>query len=118
MRDLTIRGAGDILGAKQSGFIDNVGLDLYLSMLNSAIKKRKGEKIEEVKEKQTINIPLSAYLPDSFDENDYEKLSIYHELESIDTKEELLKFYTKICDEYGTLPDVVKTLFDKKRIFI
>ena len=59
---------------------------------------------------------MSAYLPDIFDENDYEKLSIYHELEKIETKEDLLKFYTKICDEYGTLPDVVKALFDKKRI--
>ena len=116
MRDLTIRGAGDILGAKQSGFIDNVGLDLYLSMLNSAIKKKKGEKVEEVVEKPIMNIPMSGYLPDSFDENDYEKLSFYHELELINTKEGLFNFYTKICDEYGKLPDAVKALFDKKRI--
>ena len=116
MRDLTIRGAGDILGAKQSGFIDNVGLDLYLSMLNSAIKKQKGIKEEKKEKKEVVNIPMSGYLPDSFNENDYEKLAIYHELESIETKEDLFSYYVKICDEYGKLPDVVKALFDKKRI--
>ena len=63
MRDLTIRGAGDLLGAKQSGFIDNVGLDLYLAMLNKAIKTKKGETVEEVKEKNNINIPIESYIP-------------------------------------------------------
>ena len=116
MRDLTIRGAGDLLGPKQSGFIDNVGLDLYLAMLNRAIKIRKGEEVEEVKETPSINIPLESYIPDKFSDNDYEKLSLYHELDMIDNKEELLKFYLKVEDEYGRLPNEVASLFDKKKL--
>ena len=58
MRDLTIRGAGDLLGPKQSGFIDNVGLDLYLSMLNKAIKKKKGKEIEEEKPKENTPVVI------------------------------------------------------------
>ena len=116
MRDLTIRGAGDLLGEKQSGFIDNVGLDLYLAMLNKAIQKAKGEEVEEVELKTNINVPISSYIPDSFSDNDYDKLSIYHELYDVKSKEELFDYYLKVTDEFGKLPKEVKALFDKKRI--
>ncbi|MBR3227513.1 MAG: transcription-repair coupling factor, partial [Erysipelotrichaceae bacterium] len=116
MRDLTIRGAGDLLGPKQSGFIDNVGLDLYLAMLNRAIKVKRGEEVEEVKETPNVNIPLGSYIPDSFSDNDYEKLSLYHELDLIDNKEDLLDFYLRIQDQYGRLPKEVAALFDKKKL--
>lgn len=116
MRDLTIRGAGDLLGAKQSGFIDNVGLDLYLAMLNKAIAKAKGEEVKEEQVKQTVNVPISSYIPDSFEDNDYDKLSLYHELYNINTKEELFNYYLKVEDEYGKLPKAVEALFEKKRI--
>jgi len=117
MRDLTIRGAGDLLGQKQSGFIDNVGLDLYLAMLNKAIRKAKGEEVEEEQPvKPNVNVPISSYIPDSFSDNDYDKLSIYHELYDIQTKEELFQYYLKVTDEYGKLPKEVEALFDKKRI--
>ncbi len=117
MRDLTIRGAGDLLGQKQSGFIDNVGLDLYLAMLNKAIRKAKGEEVEEEQAvKPNVNVPISSYIPDSFSDNDYDKLSIYHELYDIQTKEELFQYYLKVTDEYGKLPKEVEALFDKKRI--
>ena len=116
MRDLTIRGAGDLLGDKQSGFIDNVGLDLYLAMLNTAIKRQKGEVIEEKEAKPVINIPISSYIPNDFSDNDYDKLSLYHDLDRIDNKKDLLEFYLKINDEYGKLPKEVEALFDKKRL--
>ncbi len=116
MRDLTIRGAGDLLGDKQSGFIDNVGLDLYMAMLNKAIRTKKGEEVEEKEVKPNVNIPISSYLPDSFESNDYDKLSLYHELDDIESKEELLNYYLKIVDEYGKLPKVVEALFEKKRL--
>ena len=116
MRDLTIRGAGDLLGPKQSGFIDNVGLDLYLSMLSNAIKNKKGEEVIIDKPKETVNIPLSSYIPDSFNDNDYEKLNIYHELDKIDNKKDLLDFYLKIEDEYGRLPKEINSLFEKKKL--
>ena len=116
MRDLTIRGAGDLLGDKQSGFIDNVGLDLYLAMLNKAILKAKGEEAVEEEPKANINIPISSYIPDSFSDNDYDKLALYHELYDIESKEELFDYYLKICDEYGKLPKEVEALFNKKKL--
>ena len=116
MRDLTIRGAGDLLGEKQSGFIDNVGLDLYLAMLNRAIKIHKGEKVEDDAPKQNINIPVSGFIPDSFSDNDYDKLTIYHELDKIDNKKDLIEYYLKVSDEYGKLPKMVEALFDRKQL--
>ena len=116
MRDLTIRGAGDLLGAKQSGFIDNVGLDLYLAMLNKAILKAKGEEVAEEEVKTNINIPISSYIPEEFSDNDYDKLSLYHELYDIDNKKDLFDYYLKISDEYGKLPKEVEALFDKKKL--
>lgn len=116
MRDLTIRGAGDLLGPKQSGFIDNVGLDLYLSMLQKAIKRKKKEEVKEEETKEKINIPINSSIPESFNDNDYEKLNIYHELDEIDNKEDLLKYYIKIEDEYGKLPKEVEGLFEKKKL--
>ena len=116
MRDLTIRGAGDLLGEKQSGFIDNVGLDLYLAMLNKAIKRAKGEEVEEEEVKTNVNIPISSYIPESFSDNDYDKLALYHELYDIDNKEDLFDYYLKITDEYGKLPKEVEALFDKKKL--
>lgn len=116
MRDLTIRGAGDLLGEKQSGFIDNVGLDLYLAMLNKAIKTQKGEEVKTDEAKTNINIPISSYIPEKFSDNDYDKLSLYHELYDIDNKQDLFNYYLKIIDEYGKLPKEVESLFDKKKL--
>jgi len=116
MRDLSIRGAGDLLGEKQSGFIDNVGLDLYLAMLNKAIRRAKGEEVQEEENKAPVNIPLSSYIPESFSDNDYDKLSLYHELYDIDNKEDLFNYYLRIMDEYGRPPKEVEALFDKKKL--
>ena len=115
MRDLSIRGAGDLLGDKQSGFIDNVGLDLYLSMLQKAIEDEKnGEAKKE--EKQIINVPISSYIPEDFSYNDYDKLTVYHRLNNIHNRKELLKYEKELNDHYGHLPKEVVALFDKKRI--
>ena len=117
MRDLTIRGAGDLLGPKQSGFIDNVGLDLYLAMLNKAIKTQKGEVSNEVEVvKAPVNIQLESYIPEEFVDNDYEKLSMYHQLDMIDNRDDLIKYFLKVEDEYGHLPKEVKSLFEKKKL--
>ena len=117
MRDLTIRGAGDLLGPKQSGFIDNVGLDLYLAMLNKAIKTQKGEVSNDVEVvKAPVNIQLESYIPEEFVDNDYEKLSMYHQLDMIDNRDDLIKYFLKVEDEYGHLPKEVKSLFEKKKL--
>ena len=66
MRDLTIRGAGDMLGPQQAGFIDDVGLDLYLEMLASAIKEKQGKPIENKKNDKVAQVQLSGYIPKKF----------------------------------------------------
>jgi len=114
MRDLTIRGAGDILGNRQSGFIDNVGLDLYLSLLQQAIERNRNVKRNK-RVKKSLELPLSSYIPKDFT-NDYDKLNIYHQLESIDSKSKLKKFAKKFKDEYGNLPSEIEMLLNKKSL--
>ncbi len=116
MRDLTIRGAGDLLGPKQSGFIDTVGIDMYIEMLQEAINKQKG--IETIKNEEVIspNINVEGYIPKSFVEDDYDKISMYQEIDKINNLKELNDYRHKIIDEYGRLPEVFVSLFDKKRL--
>ncbi len=116
MRDLAIRGAGDMLGAKQSGFIDNVGLDLYLAMLERAIKRKRGEDVPEEKDYIRPVIPLDSYIPDTFTDNDYDKLDMYHRLDAIHDKSDLLDYYLEVKDKYGRLPKEIDALFEKKEI--
>ena len=116
MRDLSIRGAGDMLGSKQSGFIDNVGLYLYLSMLEKAIKAKKGEVVKDEENVTKPFIPLDSYIPESFTSNDYDKLNLYHRLDKIDNKTDLLEYYLEVKDEFGKLPKEIESLFDKKQI--
>ena len=115
-RDLMIRGAGDILGPEQAGFIDSIGLDLYLKMLNEAFTAKKtGTEIEPPAPKKLFE--LDAYIPPEFASKS-DKIEFYHELEAIKTQEELVAFKRKVRDIYGKLPPEVELLFQKKRIDI
>ncbi len=126
MRDLSIRGAGDMLGPQQAGFIDTVGIDMYIEMLNEAIAQRKGStKVEDTAAKaQTKPLPkkantkVDAYIPAQFAPQDYEKIKLYQQIENIATKEQLLTFIEEIQDNYGRLPHSVQLLFEKKRLDI
>ena len=91
MRDLTIRGAGDLLGPHQSGFIDTVGIDMYIEMLEEAIQKKTHPEQEEKKPvtEKHANVSVSGYIPKNFSANDYDKLDLYHQIENIRTREEL-----------------------------
>lgn len=118
MRDLTIRGAGDMLGPQQAGFIDTVGMDMYIEMLNSAIAERKGIKVEEAPVMKKANTKLDAYIPQPFAPEDYEKITLYQRIDEITNKRELLSFMEEIEDNYGKLPTAVQMLFEKKRLDI
>ncbi|MEG0528470.1 MAG: helicase-related protein, partial [Longicatena sp.] len=118
MRDLTIRGAGDMLGPQQAGFIDTVGIDMYIEMLNSAIMEKKGIKVEEKIELAKANIKVDAYIPSKFATEDYEKITLYQRMDAITTKKELLAMMEEIKDNYGKLPKAVQLLFEKKRLDI
>ena len=115
MRDLTIRGAGDLLGPQQAGFIDQIGLDLYLEMLGNAIKTKKGEKVEETKEK-TAKIAMNGYIPKEFTSNDGDKLSLYQDISKVHSPKELDAYKKRIEDLYGRIPASVEKLFERRRI--
>lgn len=118
MRDLTIRGAGDMLGPQQAGFIDTVGMDMYIEMLNAAIAQRKGENIVEPPVMKKANTKVDAYIPQRFAPEDYEKITLYQRIDNISNKRELLAFIEEIEDNYGKLPTAVKMLLEKKRLDI
>ncbi len=117
MRDLTIRGAGDLLGAEQSGFIDTVGIDMYIEMLKEAIDEKKG--LVTSKETETIMhapIPVDGYIPQSFAPQDLEKITLYQRIDQIKSKKALLDLKEEITDTYGKLPKSVSLLFEKKQL--
>ena len=118
MRDLTIRGAGDMLGPQQAGFIDTIGIDMYIEMLNEAIMERKGIKKEEKPVMKKANVAVDAYIPGKFANEDYEKITLYQRIEAIQTKEQLRDMMEEIKDNYGKLPKSVQMLFEKKRLDI
>lgn len=118
MRDLTIRGAGDLLGPNQSGFIDTVGIDMYIEMLEEAIQEKQHGKKPEKKEMKHANVSVSGYIPEKFTPDDYDKLDMYQQIEKIEDVEELESYRAGIIDQYGRLPKEVRTVFDKKKLDI
>ena len=118
MRDLMIRGAGDLLGAKQSGFINTVGMDMVIEMLKEEIEVAQDANIKpkEIIKKQVL--PLNATIPNSFTQVNYDKLDLVTNLENCDDKQSLLVYQDKIKDEYGKLPSEVEELFLKRRFEI
>ena len=117
MRDLTIRGAGDLLGPTQSGFIDTVGIDMYIEMLENAIKeKQTGRKQKPVMAEAHANIAKTSYIPEGFASDDFDKLSMYQNIDAVASRDELEQYKENIIDQYGRLPKEVNTLFLKKEL--
>lgn len=113
MRDLSIRGAGNILGAQQHGFIDSVGFDLYSQMLKEAIEERKDKVVKEETEKSTIEIDLEidAYIPDSYISDGYQKIEMYKRFRSAQTIEDVTELQEEMVDRFGEYPNEVSYLF-------
>ena len=115
-KDLSIRGAGDILGSKQSGFIDNVGIDTYVNILHEVINEKKGITKVEKKVKST-NISLGGYIPSSY-ALDVDKIQLYQEIEACNTLSSIEILRRKIKDIYGRLPSEVEKILLKRKIDI
>lgn len=119
MRDLTIRGAGDLLGPQQSGFIDTVGIDMYIEMLQKAIAEKQGKVIEpEAEPMAKVMMKVDAYIPQNFAPEDLEKINLYKRVDAIRSLKGLNDLIDEITDVYGHLPAVVSLLFEKKRLEI
>lgn len=102
MKDLAIRGAGDILGDEQSGFIDAIGMDLYMKLLNEAISELKGTIKEEEQEKKYYNISISKYIDTSYVSDDDIRITMHKEISKIKSRDQISLLITEYTDRYGT----------------
>jgi len=111
MRDLTIRGAGNLLGAQQHGFIDSVGFDLYSQMLKEAIEERKGTIDDESKHIVELDLDIDAYIPDFYINNGQQKIEMYKRFRGVTSLEELAELQEEMTDRFGDYPPEVAYLF-------
>ena len=126
MRDLDIRGAGNMLGGEQSGFMAEIGFEMYQKILDEAIKELKRTSFknlfkEEISKQEdfvqdcTIDTDLEILIPDSYVESITERLSLYTRLDNSENEEELQAFETEMQDRFGPIPKQVNDLFETVR---
>jgi transcription-repair coupling factor (superfamily II helicase) len=128
MKDLEIRGAGDLLGGEQSGFISDIGFDTYQKILNEAIQELKDNEFKDVYQDEEseeekvyvkdaqIDTDFEILFPDDYINSIKERLSLYTKLNSLETEEELEKFEKELKDRFGDLPEEAKDLINSVRL--
>jgi len=126
MRDLDIRGAGDLLGAEQSGFISDIGFEMYQKILDEAINELKEEEFKELyaeydKEKEFVDecqldTDMEILIPNNYVNSISERLKLYNELSSLSEKEQLIEYEAKLIDRFGPLPKEVQELILSLRL--
>lgn len=109
MRDLEIRGAGNILGTEQSGHITTVGYELYCQLLENAVRRLQGLPQRESPH-VNVDLPLEAYLPNSFVPPGRQKIDVYRKISATQTREELHEAASELRDRFGPIPDVAANL--------
>ncbi|AFS39866.1 transcription-repair coupling factor [Leuconostoc gelidum] len=113
MRDLSIRGAGDILGKQQHGFIDSVGYDMYTKMLKDAVATKQGQTVTTSKPTETdaeLILGVLAYLPDTYVPDNAQKIELYTRIRQARTDKEFEEIETDMLDRFGDMPDEVARL--------
>ena len=116
MRDLEIRGAGNVLGAEQHGHMEAVGYDLYCKMLNQAVLALKGEETEEESYATSVECDIDAYIPAAYIKNEYQKLDIYKRISAIETEDEYMDMQDELLDRFGDIPKSVENLLVIARV--
>ena len=111
MRDLEIRGAGDILGSQQHGHMEAVGYDLYLRLLGEAVSEQRGEPVKKSNE-CTVDIQIGAHLPEEYIGNLSQRIDIYKKIAAIESEEDALDLTDELIDRFGDPPPSVKGLVD------
>lgn len=112
MRDLEIRGAGNLLGARQHGHMEAVGYDLYCKMLNEAVKRLKGEKVENDEFETNIDLKMDAFIPADYIPNEFQKLDVYKRIAEIETETERDDMVDELIDRFGEPPQSVCNLLE------
>ncbi|GKS55404.1 MULTISPECIES: transcription-repair coupling factor [Enterococcus] len=110
MRDLSIRGAGNLLGAQQHGFIDAVGFDMYSQMLSEAVARKQGKNQQIEKTSVEIDLGVDAYLPESYVSDQRQKIEIYKRIRELDSQEMLEELEADLLDRFGEYPEEVAHL--------
>lgn len=110
MRDLSIRGAGNLLGAQQHGFIDAVGFDMYSQMLSEAVARKQGKNQQTEKTSVEIDLGVDAYLPESYVSDQRQKIEIYKRIRELDSQEMLDELEADLLDRFGEYPEEVAHL--------
>lgn len=127
MRDLDIRGAGNLLGGEQSGFINELGLETYQKILDEAVQELKENEFKDLYHKDAertgeyvsdcvLETDLEILIPDSYITDITERLSIYREIDNLSEEVEILEYQQKLEDRFGQLPNQTKDLFDALRL--
>ena len=109
MRDMEIRGVGNLLGVEQSGQMEVIGFDLYMELLQEAMADIKGQNIPEVEESQ-VDLPITAFIPGDYIVDSDEKISAYRSASQCKSQQDLLELASNWSDRYGSLPIAVETL--------
>jgi transcription-repair coupling factor (superfamily II helicase) len=117
MKDMEIRGAGNLLGREQSGDIYSVGFELYLHLLEEAVRRLEDEDYEAEGE-TLLELEYSGYIPDAYIDSAQEKMEVYKKIASIKTKDELERVYGELLDRFGPLPDEAASLLSLAEIRI
>lgn len=111
LRDLEIRGAGNVIGAQQHGHMDAVGYDLFCKLLAEAVSEEKGESFAP-QVQATINLPFDAYIPKSYIKGENYRIEMYKRIASIENQQDADDVYEEIEDRYGDLPESVQNLIN------
>ncbi len=116
LRDLELRGAGNLLGAQQHGHLESVGYDLFMQLLDSAVKAQKGLEAEEEKKECTIDLAVDAFLPSDYVGSSKIRIDIYKKISAARSEEEIVEVETELEDRFGLHPGAVENLFRIARL--